>query len=616
MLGRFSRTRAEQLGPRSRALLAAMVATSVLVVLLLVQPVYAAGTYNAKDYGATGNGVTDDRRALQACVDAAALGGASVYIPAGTYRIVPANDCGLVLPSNVSIHGDGDSTLLRVEGGTDWTRGMSANRKTGITLSNFKLDMMAQSASVGGSGEQRHGLFFTGCSQCTVSGVSVTQPLGDGIFLYGGSSYCTVQDCTVVAGSTNNPRVGVNVQGANYTTVQGCNVLDFDVAYKAELDEGDAASIGNRIIGNQCLGARSLCLGLNGKTSGRVVDYVIEGNTFSGGGEWNMWLSRTEGCVVRNNTLNGAGTGLHAVFDNHRTVVEDNAFNNQTYTGVAILNYLDLGVSNDLRVLKNVFSRTSSYWQGTVSIWTSQVTGVEIGWNTYPSGEVLVNNAAGASSLYVHDNVVAGSVVTTSTTSTTASTTTTLAPTTTTAAPTTTTTSTTTTTLPPVTTTTTSSSTTTTAAPTTTTTVASPAPTANPVAITSPVSGSQILNGTVPIQVKVTSSVTVGKVYFYIDGSRKLTDYSAPYSYNWNTSRLASGSSHTIKVVAYSKTGKVIGSATSVVTVAGGSTTVTTAAPMVTTTTLAPVTTTVAPTTTTTAKSTSTSWFSWLSRLF
>src|SRR5947207_5332154 len=65
-------------------------AASVLLVLLL-PPTLAAGTvtvFNVKDYGATGNGTTDDGVAITSAANAmVAAGGGTLYFPPGTYKI-------------------------------------------------------------------------------------------------------------------------------------------------------------------------------------------------------------------------------------------------------------------------------------------------------------------------------------------------------------------------------------------------------------------------------------------------------------------------------------------------------------------------------------------------
>lgn len=84
--------------------------------------------FNVLDYGATGNGTTNDQAACQAAVDAAvAAGGGAVYFPTGTYKLtsVASSDTtpnGLLLPdtgvdfstnNGIMLFGDGvDSVLL------------------------------------------------------------------------------------------------------------------------------------------------------------------------------------------------------------------------------------------------------------------------------------------------------------------------------------------------------------------------------------------------------------------------------------------------------------------------------------------------------------------------
>jgi len=86
----------------------------------------AAGVFNVKDLGATGDGKTKDTQAIQKAVDAASqAGGGTVLLPIGTYLSGTIR-----LKSNVTLHFDRGATLL---GSTDIeetipTSGRSSNR--------------------------------------------------------------------------------------------------------------------------------------------------------------------------------------------------------------------------------------------------------------------------------------------------------------------------------------------------------------------------------------------------------------------------------------------------------------------------------------------------------
>jgi hypothetical protein len=75
------------------------------------------------------------------------------------------------------------------------------------------------------------------------------------------------------------------------------------------------------------------------------------------------------------------------------------------------------------------------------------------------------------------------------------------------------------------------------------------------VAITSPISGSTA-SGTVSVSANASDNVAVSKVEFYVNGTLKATSTGAPYSYNWNTLTLASGS-YTLSAKAYDAAGNV-----------------------------------------------------------
>ena len=79
-----------------------------------VTTVPVSGALNVRDYGAKGDGVTDDRASVQACIDAAAAAGKDVYFPAGTYHMHPAGSIGLTIPSNITLGGAGVTSVLEL----------------------------------------------------------------------------------------------------------------------------------------------------------------------------------------------------------------------------------------------------------------------------------------------------------------------------------------------------------------------------------------------------------------------------------------------------------------------------------------------------------------------
>jgi parallel beta-helix repeat protein len=107
--------------------------------------------FNVKDYGAKGDGVTNDTIAIQAALNAArAAGGGDVYIPAGDYIVTgngKSSDGALRVYSNTNFYGDGMGlTNIKVADGynkaavTGIIRTPYNTETNNVTISNMTLD--------------------------------------------------------------------------------------------------------------------------------------------------------------------------------------------------------------------------------------------------------------------------------------------------------------------------------------------------------------------------------------------------------------------------------------------------------------------------------------------
>lgn len=80
---------------------------SFIMLLCVTAPVFAAN-YNVKDFGAIGDGTTENAAAIQKAIDtAAAHGGGIVQVPAGVYRTLT-----IFLKSHVTLRIDSGATLM------------------------------------------------------------------------------------------------------------------------------------------------------------------------------------------------------------------------------------------------------------------------------------------------------------------------------------------------------------------------------------------------------------------------------------------------------------------------------------------------------------------------
>ncbi|HVS78815.1 MAG TPA: glycosyl hydrolase family 28-related protein [Candidatus Saccharimonadales bacterium] len=193
--------------------------------------------YNVMDYGAAGDGSTDDTDAIQAAIDAAAGdGGGKVYFPNATYITSQ-----LTIKNHVWLQGEGwYSSVLKLKAGTNdhmlvnyvSSNGTEANAEF-IRISDLLLDGQ-QSLQTGGTS---HGIYFT-------SNPLYTQATDDDWF-----DTNQIIERVRVQDFLND---GINCSGRSQMQIRGCVALGnsgngFSPSFDTHIDSCDAG--GNGLTG-------------------------------------------------------------------------------------------------------------------------------------------------------------------------------------------------------------------------------------------------------------------------------------------------------------------------------------------------------------------------------
>ncbi len=183
----------------------------------------ADAVFDVTDFGATGDGVTDDSEAFRDAIAAAdaAAGTNTLLIPAGTYVLDrPAdNVIGIIRMdgvTNVDVVGVGPTSIVKWKA-RNWSTGadphlFSCDGCSFVSFSDLAVDGTHGEAGFAGQ-EQMHALFFLNSADITVDNVDFTDTFGDGVAVIGNCGGLT--EDVVVSNSTffSSNRSGIGVQG-------------------------------------------------------------------------------------------------------------------------------------------------------------------------------------------------------------------------------------------------------------------------------------------------------------------------------------------------------------------------------------------------------------------
>jgi len=245
-----------------------------------------APSCSVADFGARGDGTTDDRAALQKAIDQCAV----VHVPAGRYLVSPQGGAAfdLNVPAGRSIIGDDRETttfaqtvagpsvrLLHVSGG-------------GVTISNLTLDGNKAVQTVD---EHRAGVFAAGAPDLVLRNVKAQNFTGGGFYIYSGSDNATIDNVIGI----NNDRNGITFGGG--TT--GGSVTDSTFSGNAAQQLDSEPGLGGTVDGLTVTGSRfdssnDYAVTMSGSSSNaRSTGWTVKNNVINGG-VFAVWLTNSE----------------------------------------------------------------------------------------------------------------------------------------------------------------------------------------------------------------------------------------------------------------------------------------------------------------------------------
>lgn len=312
-----------------------------------------APAFNVKDFGAKGDGATDDTAAINSAIQAAA-GGGIVFIPQGVFIADPG--VGIILANSVTLQGAGHGSVLKVKNGSNVLNNfVKAELKSNITIRDLQIDGNRANQSSSDSQAVHYGIYIATSPNCRVQNVWVHHTTGVGVHIYN-SAGTTVTNCV----SSHNRYHGFECEqntGCTFTGNRGHN-NDRHGMFISPGEVGGSGSIGNVIDANSFdhNGEYGIAMGVaagNGGSIGLTRDNVITNNSVFQNVWYGISVYVVDDTVIAHNSIvqNGA-IGIH-MYQAQRNQVVANRLHNNSQQGRGAYDELTIEGAGDGRPSKD-----------------------------------------------------------------------------------------------------------------------------------------------------------------------------------------------------------------------------------------------------------------------
>jgi parallel beta-helix repeat protein len=306
---------------------------------------------NVVDYGAVGDGVTDDTAAIQAAL-AAGAGKDVRFANGATYLVASA----LTPSSGTTIAGN---AKIKATNTRPFSAVFDLSALSGVTLRGFEID---GNTNADGTVGAEFGIRVTGGSHVTLRDLYIHDTYGEGIRFDGGTGHAVVGGRVIDTGrgsvkedhgiallaatsSLTHVRVeGAYLSGANRKGIAGYSTGGFSLS--------EVAIVGNTI--RNC-GLGGIFVATNPASPGPISGVTITGNT-TDGNYTNIELVDVTGGAIAGNTVRNAADGIH-VDSSAGVSISGNSVDFSHRKGIAVLG--SNSQSRNISVVANVVTRSN-----------------------------------------------------------------------------------------------------------------------------------------------------------------------------------------------------------------------------------------------------------------
>jgi hypothetical protein len=336
---------------------------------------YFADMLNVKDFGAVGDGTTNDTASIQAALNT----GRAIYFPNGTYLTGQ-----VTVPTETCLVGESLANVIISPYGTISGTGVFyLNSASFVEISNFTFlsgypvgaNAVAISTS-GGSNNYIHdiyinsynfGIFTTDTADSIFERITVTSANQIGIYVSGSTSYRNkVINCTVLHATVSH---GIQIAGGKDNQVSGCECTDAKI-FGISIFNTQGAIVSNNTTWNTIKEG----INLENSTSCIVVDNNISWTTTTISTDFGLSLFGADPSennnfnVISGNYVGGpAKSGIvcaeHCQFNiiQDNIVVNPNTLNEANAAGILIYG---IGGGNNFVTGNTLFSNTGYMYYG------------------------------------------------------------------------------------------------------------------------------------------------------------------------------------------------------------------------------------------------------------